>query len=92
MKLFKKKTIEPGMVFEGKYIVKKKLGKGGMGDVWLIWHDELKKEFALKVLNPEIAQQKGGKFIERFFREARLAGRIQHPNLISVQPASFASQ
>ncbi len=77
--------LAPGEVFE-KYTVKKLLGKGGMGAVYLVNHNMLATSFALKVLYPKRALTDKN-FVERFIREARLSCRIRHPNLIAVHDA-----
>jgi serine/threonine protein kinase/formylglycine-generating enzyme required for sulfatase activity len=78
-----KQTILPvGSVFE-KYRIEGVLGKGGMGEVYLLRHQVLDSRFALKILFPEVAQ-KNQKFVDRFIREAKLAAKIQHPNLVAV--------
>ncbi len=77
--------LSPGDKFE-KFTVEKLLGCGGMGAVYLVRHDVLDSCFALKVLFPEAAQ-KNRSFVDRFIREAKLACKIKHPNLISVHDA-----
>ncbi|MEI6645052.1 MAG: bifunctional serine/threonine-protein kinase/formylglycine-generating enzyme family protein [bacterium] len=78
-----KQTILPvGSVFE-KYRIEDVLGKGGMGEVYLLRHQVLDSLYALKILFPEVAQ-KNKKFVDRFIREAKLAAKIQHPNLVAV--------
>ncbi|MEI7946990.1 MAG: protein kinase, partial [bacterium] len=78
-----KQTILPvGSVFE-KYRIEGVLGKGGMGEVYLLRHQVLDSLFALKILFPEVAR-KNQKFVDRFIREAKLAAKIQHPNLVAV--------
>ena len=77
--------LKPGDIFE-KYTVEKLLGRGGMGAVYLVRHNILDSLFALKVLFPEVAS-KNKRFVDRFIREAKLACRIKHPNLIAVHDA-----
>ena len=82
--------LKPGGVFE-KYRVEKLLGKGGMGAVYLVRHNVLDSLFASKVLFPNVAA-KNKQFVDRFIREARLACKIKHPNLISVHDAGKNSE
>ena len=82
--------LKPGDIFE-KYRVEKLLGKGGMGAVYLVRHNVLDSLFALKVLFPNVAA-KNKQFVDRFIREARLACKIKHPNLISVHDAGKNSE
>ncbi|MBO4491962.1 MAG: serine/threonine protein kinase, partial [Lentisphaeria bacterium] len=89
MKWLKKKdkTLKPGMVFE-KYTVEKELGHGGMGMVYLVRHNMLDSHFAMKVLDSDVAA-KNKHFVDRFIREAKLACKIRHPNLITVHDAGM---
>ena len=81
----KQEFLRPGTVFE-KYTVERLLGKGGMGAVYLVRHNVLDSHFALKVLFPDVAE-KNKQFVDRFIREAKLACKIKHPNLIAVHDA-----
>ncbi|MBA3686837.1 MAG: serine/threonine protein kinase, partial [Planctomycetes bacterium] len=58
-----------------------KLGQGGMGAVYKAIQLSMQREVALKVLTPALAKDKD--FIERFTREARAAGKVVHPNVIT---------
>ena len=78
-------VLKPGTVFE-KYTVERLLGRGGMGAVYLVRHNILDSPFALKVLFPNTAVQ-NKQFVGRFIREAKLACKIRHPNLIAVHDA-----
>ena len=78
----------PGDQFHG-YVVQKQLGKGGNGAVYLVHHEVLDALYALKVLlDPEV-QTEDQTYVKRFLREARLASRIRHPNLVSVHDCGF---
>ena len=77
--------LKPGAVFE-KYTVEKQLGQGGMGSVYLVRHNVLDSLFALKILSSDVAS-KNKQFVDRFIREAKLACKIRHPNLIAVHDA-----
>ena len=83
---FSEKTdpvLHPGETFHG-YRVEKLIGKGGLGTIWLVRHHMLDTLFAIKVLDPEVAEGKP-EYVKRFVREAKLATRIRHPNLVAVQ-------
>ena len=67
----------------GKYIVIKRIGKGGMGEVYLAKHKTLGTYRALKILPKELMDD-NTKFLERFIREAKLASEIRHPNVVGV--------
>ncbi len=72
----------------GKCVIERKLGEGGMGAVYLARHETLGLPVAVKILPPDLA---GGdpKFASRFVREARLAGQLRHPNIVSVLDAGI---
>lgn len=74
-----------GSRFE-KYTLGKRLGRGGMGEVFLARHNVLDTLFAIKILFPEMAEQKK-LLVDRFIREAKLACKVRHPNLITVHDA-----
>jgi len=57
-----------------------KLGQGGMGAVFKAIQLSMQREVAVKVLAPHLARDK--EFVERFVREARAAGKVQHANVI----------
>ena len=67
----------------GKYKIIKKIGKGGMGVVFLAKHKVMNTYRALKVL-PHSVKEENYDFFERFMREARIASEIRHPNIIGV--------
>ncbi len=67
----------------GKYTIVKKIGKGGMGVIFLARHETLNVYRALKVLPREICEE-NNLFFERFLREARIASEIHHPNVVGV--------
>lgn len=78
-----------GDKFHG-YVVKRLLGRGGLGLVYLVHHEMLDAYFALKVLYPEIAEE-NPVYVKRFVREGRIASRIRHPNLVSVHDIGYDS-
>jgi uncharacterized RDD family membrane protein YckC len=61
------------------FLIQRKLGEGGMGQVYLATDLALDRSVALKVLTGEIASRPGLR--ERFYREARAQARVQHPNV-----------
>jgi serine/threonine protein kinase len=64
----------------GKYKLLERVGVGGMGQVFLCEHMFMKKRVAVKVLPPAKADQPAA--LGRFYREARAAGSISHPNIV----------
>jgi serine/threonine-protein kinase len=71
-----------GRVFEGKYRLDERLGGGGMGTVYRATHLLIDRAVALKVLSQRFVGDQTAQ--QRFRREARAAGRIQHPNAVTV--------
>jgi serine/threonine protein kinase len=67
---------------EGRYQVLDMLGRGGMGAVFLAKDLRLGRQVAIKVLLPEVADEPG--FVGRFEREARIAARLDHNNIIPI--------
>jgi tRNA A-37 threonylcarbamoyl transferase component Bud32 len=66
----------------GGFELLEKIGQGGMGAVFKARQSELDRIVALKVLSPRLAGNK--EFVERFFREARAAGRLSHPHIVAA--------
>ena len=71
-----------GTVFDGRYRIIRKLGAGGMADVYLAEDQELGRNVAIKILNDRHAADDS--FIERFRREAKNAAGLSHPNIVSI--------
>jgi eukaryotic-like serine/threonine-protein kinase len=72
----------------GHCTIQRKLGQGGMGAVYLAHHPGLNKAVAIKILPGDLASNP--EFKERFFREARLAARLEHPNVVQVHDVGEA--
>ncbi|GAC1349372.1 MAG: hypothetical protein NVSMB27_21890 [Ktedonobacteraceae bacterium] len=66
----------------GAYSIKAKIGEGGMAQVYRAYHARLRREVAIKVILPQVADQSG--FHERFEREAQLAASLEHRNIVAV--------
>jgi serine/threonine protein kinase len=71
-----------GRIFEEKYRLDERLGGGGMGTVYRATHLLIDKAVALKVLSQRFVGDDTAQ--QRFRREARAAGRMQHPNAVIV--------
>src|SRR6184192_270634 len=69
-------------VFDGRYRVVRKLGTGGMANVYLAEDQELGRRVAIKVLDDRHSQDE--QFVERFRREAKNAAGLSHPNIVSI--------
>jgi eukaryotic-like serine/threonine-protein kinase len=69
-------------LFDGRYRILRKLGSGGMANVYLGEDEELGRRVAIKILNDRYAND--DLFIERFRREAKSAAGLSHPNIVSI--------
>src|SRR5947209_17116621 len=69
-------------VFDGRYMVVRKLGTGGMANVYLAEDQELGRRVAIKMLDERHAGDE--QFVERFRREAKNAAGLSHPNIVSI--------
>lgn len=67
----------------GGCTINAKIGAGGMGAIYLAHHEALRKDVVVKILPPESAANP--RTVERFFREARAAAKLEHPNIVQVQ-------
>ncbi len=71
-----------GSTIDGRYWLLRRIGSGGMADVWLAEDPHLQRRVALKVLHRRFAQDR--EFVERFRREAEAAASLSHPNIVAV--------
>jgi len=71
-----------GQVVEERYCVEAKLGRGAMGTVYRARHVKVGREVAIKVMHPELTRDPT--MVARFEREAAIAARLDHKNVISV--------
>ena len=71
-----------GKVLDGRYKVESVLGQGGMGMVFKGLQTSVQRPVALKTLHPQLAL--APTFFERFKREAEMASRLHHPNIITI--------
>lgn len=71
-----------GQTLDGRYRVDAVLGQGGMGMVFKGVQTSMQRPVALKTLHPQLAMAPS--FFERFRREAEIASRLHHPNIITI--------
>lgn len=71
-----------GKLIGGRYRVIAPLGEGGMATLWRAMDEQLDREVAVKLLRPQFSNDAG--FAARFKQEARSAGSLSHPNIVSV--------
>jgi eukaryotic-like serine/threonine-protein kinase len=67
---------------DSRYRIVRRIGSGGMADVYCAEDTHLGRQVALKVLHRRFAQDQ--EFVERFRREASAAAGLQHPNVVGV--------
>lgn len=68
----------------GRYVISTELGRGAMGTVYCAEDPLIERNVALKVLALDPRQTSQADFRERFFREAKAAGRLNHPNIVTI--------
>ncbi|HSS78067.1 MAG TPA: protein kinase [Thermoanaerobaculia bacterium] len=73
---------EPPQDRIGAYRLVRRLGMGGMGEVFLAWDDRLQRPVAAKRMR--LDRERGGGRRERFRREARIVARLNHPNIVQI--------
>ena len=73
--------MQPGTLL-GKYEIRRKLGAGGMGAVYLAFDPMIEREVAVKVLPPEIASRPQA--LSRFLTEAKATGKLNHPHVVTI--------
>jgi serine/threonine protein kinase len=79
-------TTQDGKLLAGRYRLLDQLGRGGMGTVWRAHDEVLGREVAVKevLLPPSVDAATHDDLVERTRREARLAARLNHPNVVTV--------
>ncbi len=69
-------------LFDGRYRILKRIGSGGMADVYLAEDEVLGRRVAIKILNERHAGD--DQFVKRFHREAQSAASLSHPNVVAI--------
>jgi hypothetical protein len=68
----------------GRYLIASELGRGAMGAVHLARDPLIERDVAIKTLLPDLPAEIAADVRERFLREARSAGRLNHPNIVTI--------
>ncbi|MDA1039899.1 MAG: protein kinase [Planctomycetota bacterium] len=71
-----------------RYLIGRELGRGGMGVVYEGWDAHLQRSVAIKIMDRAQHARPGG--LQRFFREARIASRLEHPGIITIHEFDVA--
>ena len=82
-------TLRKGTIV-GRYEIEKRIGSGGMGEVYLAADPHLGRYVAIKVLNPEYANNESN--IRRFIQEAKAASALNHPNILTIHEIGQTDQ
>ena len=77
-----------GMIL-GKYVILDRIGSGSMGRVYKAQHQLMGRVVALKIIAPEIVSNE--RAVSRFYREMRLIGRLDHPNVVRAFDADSST-
>jgi len=80
--------VGPGVTLGG-FQVERKIGSGGMGEVYLATQLSLDRQVALKVLRPELTRDR--QVVERFIHEVRNTAKLEHPNVVTAHEAGTDS-
>jgi eukaryotic-like serine/threonine-protein kinase len=76
----------------GRYALKYKIGQGGLGRVYAAHDPLLSRLIAIKTLNVDVAAEERASFNAMFLNEARAAGGLSHPNIVTVFDAGVSEQ
>jgi len=68
----------------GRYEVVSELGQGAMGVVYKARDPLIDREVAIKTINLSLAQEEREEYEARFYQEAKAAGRLSHPNIVTI--------
>jgi serine/threonine-protein kinase len=79
-----------GTVLDGKYELEEVLGRGASGAVYAAVHRFTERRVAVKVMHPHLLDSR--EHVERFLREARIAGAVNHPNVAALLDAGRVEQ
>ena len=72
----------------GNYVVREKIGQGGMGLVLKAEHRRMERQVAIKLLSPAVTQNQDA--LARFHREVKAAAKLDHPNIVAAYDADEA--
>lgn len=76
------RTVEPAVRQVGRYLIGERLGRGGMATVFRAHDPQINRDVAIKFLHAALCED--DEYHARFLREARAAGGLSHPNIVTV--------
>ena len=79
-----------GEVLDGKYELMRKIGEGGMGEVYEARHVQLGRRFAVKLLRPELLGS--SRMLRRFSREVLAVSRLENDHLVPALDCGYTPQ
>ncbi len=69
----------------GRYEIQQEIGEGAMGRVYKAWDPLVRRVVAIKTIRSEyLTHETSQEYLRRFRREAQAAGRLSHPNIVSI--------
>src|ERR671919_284261 len=74
----------------GRYVIESEIGRGAMGIVFKATDSVLQRTVAVKTVNMALEKEHADKYEARFYQEARAAGALNHPNIVTVYDAGKA--
>ncbi len=76
----------------GRFVFEQEIGHGSVGIVYLFRDPMIGRKVAIKVLNPQMPANQRQLFEKQFIQEARAAGRLNHPNIVTVYDADKSGE
>ena len=80
--------MEPAQL--GRYVIQSELGRGAMGVVYKALDSVLERPVAVKTVNISLEREHADKYEQRFYQEARAAGGLNHPNIVTIHDVGKA--
>jgi serine/threonine-protein kinase len=80
--------VEPAQL--GRYVIQQELGRGAMGVVYKALDSVLERPVAVKTVNITLEREYADKYEKRFYQEARAAGSLNHPNIVTIHDVGKA--
>jgi serine/threonine protein kinase len=81
-------SVEPAQL--GRYVIQSELGRGAMGVVYKALDSVLERPVAVKTVNITLEREHADKYEKRFYQEARAAGSLNHPNIVTIHDVGKA--